>query len=97
VRINRDNFPFIALALSVPLLAALVVGAQPTADGGIRFPLLTLLAISEFGLLINLGAAWLVIGRLIGGERETTTVMISIGSLLFAVAFAIQLIRLWPL
>ena len=94
---NRNNFPFVALCLSVPLLAALVLGAQPAADGGLRFPLLTLLAISEFGLLINLGAAWLIIARLIGGERQTTTILVSLGSLLFAAGFASQLIRLWPL
>jgi hypothetical protein len=94
---NRNNFPFIALFLSVPLLAALVLGAQPDADGGLRFPLLTLLAISEFGLLLNLGAAWFGIRRLFQGERDAPGVMISIGSLLFAAAFGIQLVRLWPL
>jgi hypothetical protein len=98
---NRHNFPFIALALSVPLALALLAGGQLTtgADGerSTGLPLLTLLAIGEFGLLVNLIAAGLSVQRLIDGGWDRGRAAVAAGCAIFSLAFLSQLIRWWPL
>ncbi|MGB5735906.1 MAG: hypothetical protein WBM40_15830 [Thiohalocapsa sp.] len=93
---NRNNYPLIALALSVPLLAALVFGAQPGPDGTVRLPLLTLLAISEFGTIANAVAAGLAIAPLLQGRFEPVRIATAIAALGFAAAFIWYLVRFWP-
>ncbi|KAA6187739.1 hypothetical protein F2Q65_00395 [Thiohalocapsa marina] len=103
---NRNNFPLIAVGLSLPLLAALIFGGQSAdspADlsgdgtGGTLLPLLTLLAIAEFGLLLNLAALWVGARRLLGGERGARLIKAGAANLVCAVAFGVQLMRFWPL
>ena len=94
---NRNNFPLIALGLSVPLLALLIFGAQPMTDGSTRLPVLTLLAISEFGAFANAIAAWLGIARLCKGPFHAGRTILSVASLLLAGAFIWTLIHFWPL
>jgi hypothetical protein len=62
-----QQLPAIALGLSVPLLGLLMFGAQPMPDGSTRLPVLTLLAISEFGAIANAIAAWLGVSRFLEG------------------------------
>jgi hypothetical protein len=98
---NRHNFPFIALALSVPLAIALVIGARPaagdTAGTTTGLPLLTLLAISEFGLIVNLIAAGLGVHRLATLGWDPLRASITGGCVIFSLFFLSQLIRWWPL
>jgi len=94
---NRDNFPLIAIGLSVPLLSLLMFGSQLMADGSTRLPMLTLLAISEFGTLANAIAAWLGIARLWQGPFHAGRTVVTVASLLLAGAFTWALIHFWPL
>ncbi len=94
---NRNNFPLIALGLSVPLLALLLYGAQPVADGSNRLPMLTLLAISEFGAIVNAVATWLGVAPLLQGQFHARRAAIAAASLLLAGVFSWHLILLWPL
>jgi hypothetical protein len=98
---NRHNFPPIALGLSVVLAAALLFGGRVTtaADGtqSTALPLLTLLAISEFGLVMDLIAAALGIQHLRDGGWNPRHGVVTAGCLLFALLFLSQLIRWWPL
>ncbi|WP_462320957.1 hypothetical protein [Halochromatium sp.] len=97
---KRQHFPTIALALAVPLLGALWLGGEsPVADpeSGPRLPLLTLLMISEFGLIICLAGS--VLGVQHGRHQGWTgrQVLTTMGCGLAALAFLLQLIRWWPL
>jgi len=95
-RMNRNNYPFIALALSVPLLALLLFGAQPTPDGSTQLPLLTLLAVSEFGAIANAIAAWLSIAALTKGRFAPRRAATAVATFMLAAVFAWYLIRFWP-
>lgn len=98
--VKREQLPVIALTLAVPLLGLLWVGGQGVGaglDSGPRLPLLTLLMVSEFGLVLNLIALALGIQH---GRRQGWTgryAIIIAGCALAALAFLLQLIRWWPL
>jgi hypothetical protein len=94
---TREQFPTIALLISVALLAALVFGGKPGPDGGEVIPLLALLAISELGAILNLIAAYIGVTLLRTPPRSARTALRLAANLLLAAAFALQLIRLWPL
>jgi hypothetical protein len=96
---KRHQFPAIALTLAVPLLGVLWIGggsrsADP--ESGPLLPLLTLLMVSEFGLILCLGGV--VLGIQHGRHQGWTGrfILITAGCALAAVAFLLQLIRWWP-
>lgn len=97
---KRQHFPTIALTLAVPLLGALWIGGESQAgspESGPVLPLLTLLMISEFGLIVSLAGTLLGIQH---GRHQGWTgryVLITAGCALAALAFLLQLIRWWPL
>lgn len=97
---KRERLPILALTLAVPLLGLLWLGGQSGAeavDAGPRLPLLTLLAASEFGLILNLIAVAVGIQH---GRRQGWTgryALVTLGCALAALAFLLQLIRWWPL
>ncbi len=96
---KRQQFPAIALTLAVPLLGALWIGGEaPAADpeAGPMLPLLTLLMISEFGLIMCIAGA--VLGIQYGRHQGWTGryLLITAGCALAALAFLLQLIRWWP-
>jgi hypothetical protein len=79
----------------------LVIGARPAA-GDIAgtttgLPLLTLLAISEFGLIVNLIAAGLGVHRLATLGWDPLRASITGSCVIFSLFFLSQLIRWWPL
>lgn len=94
---NRNNFPLIALALALPLLAILFFGGR--GDGGrtTGLPLLTLLTVAEFGLVVNLIGAGLAVQGWMAGTRTRRQALIASGCALFTLLFLLQLIHWWPL
>lgn len=97
---KRQQFPAIALTLAVPLLGALWIGGSSPAgeaESGPLLPLLTLLMISEFGLILCLVAV--VLGFQHGRHQGWTGrhLLMTVGCALAALAFLLQLIRWWPL
>jgi len=94
---NRDNFPLITLGLSVPLLSLLIFGSQLMADDSTRLPLLTLLAISEFGAFANAIAAWFGVARLWQGPFRAGRTIVTVATFLLAGVFTWALIHFWPL
>lgn len=93
-----EQFPALALALAVPLLAALWIGGQPAAnDPGTVLPLLTLLAISELGLIGCLIATAIGIRQWRRQGWERPRGLATIGCAFAALAFLSQLVRWWPL
>ncbi len=98
--VRRAQFPIVALTLTVPLLGLLWVGGQGSGaalDLGPRLPLLMLLAVSEFGLILNLIALALGILQLRRQGWSGRYALITAGCALAALAFLLQLIRWWPL
>jgi len=98
---NRDNFPLIALVVALPLLGVLFVGGMgATADDGggtTRLPLLTLLTISEFGLVMTLIAVALGVQQWARGKQRAALLAVIIGCGIAALLFLSQLLRWWPL
>ncbi|TVQ91597.1 MAG: hypothetical protein EA400_04705 [Chromatiaceae bacterium] len=94
---NRNNFPLIALALSLPLMAILFFGGR--GDGGrtTGLPLLTLLTVAEFGLVANAIGAGLAVQGWVAGARTRRQVTIAIGCALISLLFLLQLVYWWPL
>jgi hypothetical protein len=97
---KRQHFAIIALTLAVPLLGLLWVGGEPRTaapEAGPLLPWLTLLIVSEFGLILSAVGALLGVqhGRQQGWSGRDA--LITLGCALAAVAFLLQLIRWWPL
>lgn len=93
---NKRNYPFIALGLSVPLLALLLFGGQTAPDGSTRLPWLTLLAVSEFGAIANIVAAWLTVPALTPREFDRRRAAAAAAAIVFAGIFIWSLVRFWP-
>jgi hypothetical protein len=97
---KRQQFPIIALILAVPLLGALWIGGQPPTGGSAAatlLPLLTLLLISELGLIVNL--AGVILGVQHGRQQGWSTrhALVILACALAALAFLLHLIRWWPM
>lgn len=97
---NRGNFPLIALVVALPLLGVLFVGGMGagSANGGTtRLPLLTLLVISEFGLVMTLIAVALGVQQWARGKQRAALLAVIVGCGIAALLFLSQLLRWWPL
>jgi hypothetical protein len=92
---NRQNFPVIALLVSVALLALLTFGG-PGPDGGPRLPLLTLLLACELGAIINAIAVYAGLPAVRERPLPWRALMRLIANLLLVAAFSLSLLSLWP-
>lgn len=94
---KRQSFPLIALTLAAPLLGLLWIGGAADPEAGTMLPWLTLLIISEFGLILS--AVGAVLGVQHGRHQGWTGrhALVTVGCALAALAFLLQLIRWWPL
>jgi hypothetical protein len=92
---NRQNFPTIALLMSLPLLGLIAFGGVG-ADGAPRLPLLTLLLVAELGAIINLIAAYLGLPALRERPLPRARLLRLGASLLLALGFALLLLAFWP-
>lgn len=95
MRMTRQNFPTIALLVSVPLLLAIILGGD-AGDGTTRLPLLTLLLVTELGAIINTIAVVLGVMSLSDEPRRRGVVARLAANLLLAVNFALNLFGFWP-
>jgi hypothetical protein len=93
---SASRFPTLALATSGVLLLAVAVGAQP-AEQGMRFPLLALLALCEFGAIINLVGAYLGFRRVQARGLKPGALLPFAASLCAAGVFVWLGLWLWPL
>jgi len=95
--VKRQSFPLIALTLAAPLLGLLWIGGAADPEAGAMLPWLTLLIVSEFGLILSAVGAVLGVqhGRQQGWSAHRA--LIALGCALAAFAFLLQLIRWWPL
>jgi hypothetical protein len=93
---SKQQVPFIILALSIPLLGALVYGSQPAPDRDTRLPLLALLAISELGIIANAAGAVLALRRLLFVTRDVRQAAIAAACILLTWLFLRYLILFWP-
>ena len=91
---NRQNFPTIAILVSVPLLLALVFGGA--GPDGTRLPLLTLLLICEVGAVVNIIALYLGLPLLRERPLPWRKLLRLAVNLLLAVHFTLSLVAFWP-
>jgi hypothetical protein len=95
-----QQFPALALTLAVPLLGLLWFAGRPVAadpNAAPVIPLLALLAVSEFGLLLNIAGVIVAVRH---GQRQGWAgrqVLVAVGCGLAALAFLLQLVHWWPL
>ena len=93
---SKRQVPLVILALSIPLLGALVYGSQPAPDRDTRLPLLALLAISELGIIANVIGAVLTLRQLLFITRDTRLVAIAAACILLSWLFLRYLLLFWP-
>lgn len=94
---SRGGFPFIAAGLGFALLPVLWIGNEPGDDGATVLPLFTLLALCEFGFIVNAIGTWIAAARIrsdgwtVGGVSSLAACVLS------CVLFASLGIHFWPL
>ena len=94
---TKEKFPIIAAALGFLLTLLVLKGSQQGDDGSTLIPLLTLLLISEFGVIVT------GIGSYLGGRQFLATRTVSnpaVAALFCAcllIHFLVRGIQLWPL
>ena len=93
---SKRQVPLVILALSIPLLGALVYGSQPAPDRDTRLPLLALLAISELGIIANVIGAVLTLRQLLLITRDTRLVAIAAACIVLSWLFLRYLLLFWP-
>lgn len=93
--VNRQNFPTIALLVSVALLALVTFGG-PSPDGSIRLPLLMVLLACELGAIINVIAVYVGLPALRQRPPPWRALLRLTANLLLVAAFALHLFAFWP-
>ena len=94
---SKRQVPLVILALSIPLLGALVYGSQPAPDRDTRLPLLALLAISELGIIANVIGVVLTLRQLLLITRDTRLVAIAAACIVLSWLFLRYLLLFWPI
>ena len=90
------NYPYLALALGIMLLAIITKGSETDADGVTMLPLLTLLIINECAFILCAAGVYIGIRRLMKTGFHalySATVLIC---LLLTIQFILLGIKLWP-
>ena len=93
---NRQNFPTIAILVSVMLLAVVNFGG-PAPDGSPRLPLLMLMLVCELGAIINAIAVYVGLPTLQERPLRWRPLLRFMANLLLVAVFALNLYALWPL
>ncbi|MDZ7754077.1 MAG: hypothetical protein U5S82_21165 [Gammaproteobacteria bacterium] len=88
--------PYLALGLGLFLLAVVILGSQPVAEGQSVLPLLTRLVISEFGFFLTAIGAWIGVRHALVEAPRPFYLVATGGCVLLALGFATWGIRLWP-
>ena len=91
------NFPYIAFALGLILMATVMIGSSEGGDGTTRLPLLTLLIASEFAFFVNVFAVYIGIRHTLASGARPVYVITTVLCVLLAAGFAYLGIGLWPL
>ncbi len=92
---NRQNFPTIALLVSVALLALVTFGG-PNPDGSLRLPLLMVLLACELGAIINAIAVYVGLPALRQRPLPWRALLRLVANLLLVAVFAWHLFAFWP-
>jgi len=89
-------FPYIALALGLPLLLLVMVGGEAGLDGATALPLLTLLVVSEFSFFVLAAGAYIGLKQTLAGGFKVVYAMASLLCALLSIRFMLLGIELWP-
>lgn len=89
-------FPYIAIALGVVLLLAVIKGSQLSSQGETHLPLLTLLLMSEFSAIVTAIAAFLGFKQIRSGSYTPVYLLTTIACGLLSACFLYLGIKLWP-
>jgi hypothetical protein len=92
---NRQNFPTIALLVSVPLLVLVTIGGTGP-NNATPIPLLALLLVSELGVIINIIAAYFGLPAFAERPLPRRRLLKLGANLLLAASFGLHLVAFWP-
>lgn len=90
------KFPYIALGLGLFLMLVITQGSQDDGEGGTRFPLLALLAISELAFFMCGFGVWFGYRDMRGNGVQPVMAGTTAICAVMAVAFAWLGVSLWP-
>ena len=93
---NKSNFPFIALALGLFLMAVLFKTGAADPDAELVLPLLTVLIISEFGFIVMAIAVILGIQTLVKNSFDVVLAVVTLICCMLSVEFMVIGIAHWP-
>jgi hypothetical protein len=93
---NKKNFPFIALALSLFLMGILYRTGAADAETELVLPLLTVLIISEFGIIISAIAVFLGGQTLIKNGFDIVLAVAVLICGMLGIEFLVVGIEHWP-
>lgn len=93
---NKNNFPYIALALGFVLAVLVSKGSETGAGGKTVLPLLTLLVVCEFGGIVTAIGSYFGIRKMISSGFELRHSLVTISCLVLSIFFIILGIQLWP-
>lgn len=92
---NKNTFPWIAIAFSLILLGALfAAGAIPPA-GNYKLPLLLQLFMSEFGAVVCAAGTYTAGGNWLADRTNTAALIATVVAALLAVALAASGVMIW--
>lgn len=91
------NFPYIAFALGLIMMAIITIGSSDGSDGTTRLPLLTLLLASEFAFIVNAFAVYIGVRHTLATGVRSVYVITTVLCVLLVAGFAYLGVGLWPL
>jgi di/tricarboxylate transporter len=92
----KDRFPWLALGMGLLIAILLLLAGALDTDQGPRLPLLTMLILSEFGVVVTAVGAYAGSRRLVQRGLDRPTLLAVIGCLMLSAGLATLGFRLWP-
>lgn len=93
---TKHQFPYIASGLGLLLILIVIRGSVPRPDGLTTLPLFTLLAMCEFGLIVNAVGTYLGARDLLANGVRPSRLTITLVCGLLVALFAYLGVQLWP-
>ncbi len=94
---NKNNFPYIALALGIICMSIIIVGGEVNDNQLTKLPLLTLLLICEFAFFVCAIGAYISFRKIMSLGFAVLPIIVGVSCGLLAARFLILGIDFWPL
>mgnify|MGYP001821113288 FL=1 len=92
----KDRFPWLALGMGLLIAVLLLLAGALDTGQAPRLPLLTMLILSEFGVIVTAIGVYAGSRRLVQRGVDRPTLLAVIGCLMLSTGLATLGFRLWP-